>query len=432
MLSRFVRFPFTLLLSLTILLSSVTFALARDDQRLRSINSYVGMTWNLSDANEPLLEMSDESRSNLDLGFIFPFGQFGMHLSESLHYNSQTRRYLLMLLSEEGRRGSFLELRQVGGSNIFSTTSGPKIDLVDRGNVKVLNGSNGNQYSFITDSEGALRCIRIQDREGSYIRLTYNSAGLIDSLADNHGRTVSVNYDDNHVAFLVQTWNVATGWVVKSWNASTSHHASKSTETDSEDVPGFGLTKRIPRDAVTTTYTREMASCDQMLARMFGGPGAVAAANSYEPARLSGNYPIYRGDLRGDDGIFRPGHLSYAMHLYGSENGTGVTPLYVPAGFTGHSNSPTPTDAAVTFYYPQLGKMKNVTLAVFHVANFQIQNENGRIRIGNIGGRGGSFELYKHSHIEFYRGNTGLPSSSRRQALRIHPSLVFGTAETKL
>lgn len=428
MLSRTVRFAFTLLLSLTFFLSALTFAFARDDQRPRSVNSYVGMTWNLSDPGEPLLEMSDESRSDLDLGFIFPFGQFGMHLSESLHYNSQTRRYLLMLLSEQGRRGNFLELRSVGGSNVFSTTSGPKIDLVDRGSLKILNGPNGNQYTFNTDSVGGLRCIRIQDRAGSTIRFTYNSAGLIDGLADDHGRTVSVNYDDNHVAFLVQTWNVSTGWVVKSWNASTSHHASKSTGTNSEDGPRFALTKRMPRDAVTTTYTREMANCDQMLARVFGGPGAVAAANSYEPAHLSGNYPIYRGDLRGDDGIFRPGHLSYAMHLYGSENGTAVTPLYVPAGFTSHSNSPTPTDAAVTFYYPQLGKLKNVTLAVFHVANFQIQNENGRIRIGNIGGPGGSFELYKHSHIEFYRGNTGLPPTSQRQTLRIHPSLVFGIA----
>jgi len=333
-----------------------------------------------------------------------------------------------MLLSDKGRRGNFVELRQVGGSNIFSPTSGPKIDLVDQGTVKVLNGSNGSQYSFIKDSEGALRCIRIQDRAGSSIRLSYNSAGLIDGLADNRGRTVSVNYDDNHVAFLVQTWNVETARMTKSWDASTSHHATNSTDTSSEEGPRFGLTKRIPRDALTTTYTREMASCDQMLARIFGGPGAVAAANSYEPVTLSGNYPVYRGDLRGDDGIFRPGHLSYAMHIYGSENGTGVTPLYIPSGFTSHSKAPTPTDSAVTFYYPRLGKLKNVTLAVFHVADFQIQNENGRIRIGNIGGRGGSFELYKHSHIEFYRGNTGLPSSSRRQALRIHPSLVFGTA----
>ena len=163
-----------------------------------------------------------------------------------------------------------------------------------------------------------------------------------------------------------------------------------------------------------------------MLARIFGGPNAIAAANSFEPAGLSGQYPIYRGDLIGADGRNHPGHLSFAMHLYGSEDGTGTTALYVPAGFTSNTNTPTPSDAAVTFFYPRLGNLTNVTLAVFHVADFSIREENGRIRIGNIGGRGGSFELYKHSHIEFYRGNTGLPASNQRQALRINPAEVFG------
>ena len=48
-----------------------------------------------------------------------------------------------------------------------------------------------------------------------------------------------------------------------------------------------------------------------------------------------------------------------------------------------------------------------------------------RVRIGNIGGLGGSGLLYKHSHIEFYRGNTGLPSFPSRPDLRIDPSSVF-------
>jgi hypothetical protein len=51
--------------------------------------------------------------------------------------------------------------------------------------------------------------------------------------------------------------------------------------------------------------------------------------------------------------------------------------------------------------------------------------EGNRVRIGNIGGRGGSSPLYKHSHIEFYRGNRGLPSAAARAALRIDPVTVF-------
>ena len=77
------------------------------------------------------------------------------------------------------------------------------------------------------------------------------------------------------------------------------------------------------------------------------------------------------------------------------------------------------------FYYPRLGNLTDVTLAVFHVSNFQINNEGERVRIGNIGSPGGSSALYRHSHIEFYRGNTGLPSLAERPSLRIDPASVF-------
>jgi hypothetical protein len=168
-----------------------------------------------------------------------------------------------------------------------------------------------------------------------------------------------------------------------------------------------------------------MAESDRALARIFGDSGAVAAANGFEPGALASQYPLYRGDIIADDGRNLRGHLSYAMHLYGSADGTGLSALYIPAGFTSHSGAPTPTDAAVTFYYPRLGNLTNITIAVFHIANFGIRYEGGRVRIGNIGGPGGSAAPYKHSHIEFYRGNSGLPSSSQRPSLRINPVSVF-------
>jgi len=115
-----------------------------------------------------------------------------------------------------------------------------------------------------------------------------------------------------------------------------------------------------------------------------------------------------------------------AMHLYGSPDGTGNSPLYVPAGFIAHSIQPSPTDAAVTFYYPKLGKSNRRDLVVFHVADFQLNDEGQRVRIGTLGGPGGSSPLYKHSHIEFYRGNTGLPplSARRRPADRSSQSFL--------
>lgn len=187
------------------------------------------------------------------------------------------------------------------------------------------------------------------------------------------------------------------------------------------------VAKHMPVNAVTTSYTPEMAASDDLLAGIFGGPGAVAAAHGFEPSRLASQYPLYRGDLISDDGRRLRGHLSYAMHLYGSLDGTADNELYVPLGFTSHSTGPTPGDAAVTFFYPRLGKLSNITLAVFHIANFKLSVEAGRVRIGNIGGPGGSVACYKHSHIEFYRGDTGLPPAASRPELRIDPASVFET-----
>jgi hypothetical protein len=184
--------------------------------------------------------------------------------------------------------------------------------------------------------------------------------------------------------------------------------------------------KFMPSNAVVNAYTDSMAASDKILARMFGGPSAVVGGNGFEPAGLAASYPLYRGDIVGDDGKVRRGHLSHAMHIYGSPDGTGDSALYVPIGFTAHSAQPSPTDAAVLFYYPRLGNLTDVTLAVFHVTDFQITPDGDRIRIGSLGGRGGSSALYKHSHIEFYQGNvSSLPSASARASLRIDPATVF-------
>jgi len=48
-----------------------------------------------------------------------------------------------------------------------------------------------------------------------------------------------------------------------------------------------------------------------------------------------------------------------------------------------------------------------------------------RVRIGSIGGPGGSAASYRHSHLEFYHGNTGLPPLAARVQLRIDPANIF-------
>ena len=210
----------------------------------------------------------------------------------------------------------------------------------------------------------------------------------------------------------------------RTWMLGVDKQTDKSTKY--AHAIGTNALKYLPSNAVVQAYTDEMAASDKLLAQIFGGPTAVAGANGFEPAGLAASYPFYRGDIIGDDGKIRLGHLSHALHLYGSPDGKGDSPLYVPAGFTSHSSEPSPTDAAVLFYYPKLGDLTDVTLAVFHVADFKMVPEGDRVRIGNIGGPGGSSPLYRHSHIEFYRGNRTLPPAEERAALRIDPATVFG------
>ena len=187
--------------------------------------------------------------------------------------------------------------------------------------------------------------------------------------------------------------------------------------------------------AMATVYTEAMEASDERLARAFGGPKAVAAGNGFEPESLAlarfkaGSFPYYRGDERLPDGRLSRGHLdAYAMHLYGSTDGTrfGVdgtqlADLYVPDGFANEQaqirQRPGPRSAGISFYYPRLGRLKDVTVLIMHVRNYRPVKKGDRWHIGQIGGRGGSPEdspTYVHSHFDLVRGNVGLTGKRDR------------------
>jgi hypothetical protein len=266
------------------------------------------------------------------------------------------------------------------------------------------------------------RCATIRQKTGGTLNLLYTANGLVlHGAVDSTGRSLTFNYGREGIRSLTQTWMSNLEGFTKTWSVGDDADAESSVRF----AHAVGRKKLLPANAVIHEYTAEMIASDKLLAQIFGGPNAVAGGNGFEPAGLAASYPFYRGDVIGDDGRLRNGHLSHAIHLYGAPDGRGDSPLYIPAGFTSHSSEPSPTDAAMVFYYPRLGNLTDVTLAVFHVANFQMVPEGNRVRIGNIGGPGGSSPLYKHSHIEFYRGNRGLPSAAARAALRIDPVTVF-------
>lgn len=387
-------------------------------------NSIVTYRWNLDDAGLPLLSLPDHIRGGVDLSITYSMDQFQFPLFQSLYYNERVGKYILMVMSKDGRRAEFIDLLPVKGPGRFAARGTSSLRLENKGSAKLLTTGEGTMYTFASLGNGEFHCSQIRNRDGRVIKIKYTNGASIDTIVDVFGRTISFGYEKDYVSSITQTWGSGS-LKIQTW--AISDEVIRTMPVVHFIPASAKLAKHIPSNAVTPYYTPAMAASDLTLASIFGGPGAIAAAHGFEPEELASQYPLYRGDLIGDDGKMLRGHLSYAMHLYGNANATADTEIYVPSGFTSHSATPTPTDAAVTFYYPRLGNLTDVTLAVFHVANFRLSPEGERVRIGSTGGRGGSIACYRHAHLEFYRGDTGLPSSSSRPRLRIDPTSVFET-----
>ena len=390
---------------------------------ISSSDHSISPQWNISKKNLPLLELDEHGlKQNFDQFLIYPAEEFDFPIFKSLSFDEAQGRYLLPTISRADGNVRFIALARASGSSTYG--SGAGLELIDRDGMKTVKTADGTKYLFIQYPDGEFRCATIRPPNGAVLNLLYTANGLtLHGLVDSSGRSVTFNYGKDGIRSLTQTWMADLAGFTKTWIVG--ERSAEEESTKYAHVVGARAGKFLPSNAVVHEYTATMAASDQVLAQIFGGPGAVAAGNGFEPAGLALSYPLYRGDIIADDGKIRAGHLSHAMHLYGSADGRSDSFLYVPAGFTSHSNEPTPTDAAVLFYYPKLGSVTDVTLAVFHVADFQIVAEGNRVRIGKIGGPGGSSPLYKHSHIDFYRGNVGLPSAEARPALRIDPAVVF-------
>lgn len=394
-----------------------------DSSHAESLVTAAAYTWNVADRELPLLGLIENRlKPGLDHLLAYPADQFDFAIFKSLEFDDEQGKFLLPAISRETRGLVFIQFVRKDATNIYGSPTGA--ELVDKGNLKTIQTVDGTRFLFVQYPDGEFRCASIRRGAGSILNLVYTAAGLsLHGVVDSSGRSLTFNYGKEGIQSLTQTWMKNLEGLTRTWSID---------DQNRDDSPRFahagGLEtgKFLPANAVIQEYTAEMIASDRLLGQVFGGSNAVAGGNGFEPAGLAASYPFYRGDIIGDDGKIRAGHLSHSIHLYGSQDGKGDSFLYVPAGFTLRSSEPTPTDAAMTFFYPRLGNLTDVTVAVFHVADFQIVVEADRVRIGSIGGAGGSSVLYKHSHIEFYRGNTGLPPVAERAALRIAPALVFG------
>jgi hypothetical protein len=374
--------------------------------------------WNVTEKNAPLLGLSqDRLQPGFEQSLSYHGAQFDFAIFKALTFDEECGAFLLPTIANN--QLAFVELTPASAAHTYGSTTG--IELIDRDSMKTVRTSDGARYLFVHYPDDEFRCASIKEPSGVTLNLLYTANGLaLHGVVDSTGRSVTFNYGKQGIESVTQTWMADLEGFTKTWSV-----GSTTPDDGTKYAHAVRAGKFLPSNALIHDYTAEMEQSDKLLASIFGGPTAVVGANGFEPAGLAASYPLYRGDVMGDDGKVRRGHLSYAMHIYGTPDGRGDSPLYIPPGFTSHSSEPSPTDAAVIFYYPKLGNLTDVTLAVFHIADFQITAEGDRVRIGNLGGPGGSSPLYKHSHIEFYKGNVGLPAAEARAALRIDPTTVF-------
>jgi len=169
--------------------------------------------------------------------------------------------------------------------------------------------------------------------------------------------------------------------------------------------------------------------CNEKIARMFGGPGVVAAATGREPFGFVGGYAFRSGQYYDRPETAYPrGHLNDAIHLYGPEVGNSDFSVFVPAGGKRYGRQ-TDGDGIVTFHYDQLGNAKDVTVAVFHVkldSRTGAPNGAGSTYIGTTGGPGNTPGIgYTHIHIEIWKGDKYLAPGQKRWDARLSPKEVL-------
>ncbi len=244
--------------------------------------------------------------------------QFRFLIFETLDYDDASVRYFLPSISNDGKGVRFIEFESTQIKNNFVSLDEKKLKLNDDGAQKTIRASDGTRYVFVRYPDGEFRCAEIKDAGNNHLNFIYTSNGsMLHGVVDSAGRTITFNYADDGIASITQTWMANAKAFQKTWTVGD-QSAGASLPLNYSRAPGFKSFKKVPANALVRHYTAEMEASDRTLAQIFGGPNALAAGNGFEPAGLAASYPLYRGDIIGDDGKLRRGHLSYAVHLYGN------------------------------------------------------------------------------------------------------------------
>lgn len=175
---------------------------------LVSLKGRSGLDLNLSLTYNSLVWVYENGmiKFNPDEGFPGPGFRLGFPVVQPRFQNSQTGFWSYLMIAPSGGR---VELRQIGGSNIYQSYDGSYTQLTDNGTSGlVVLTSDGTQLSF-AGTGGNYVCTEIKDRNGNFISIAYNGNSPV-SVTDTVGRVIAFNYMDGALTSITQSWGGQT------------------------------------------------------------------------------------------------------------------------------------------------------------------------------------------------------------------------------
>jgi YD repeat-containing protein len=126
-----------------------------------------------------------------DDGDPSPGFRLGMPVIQRKYRNARGENAYMMITSS----GGHVEFRQVGTTNTYEAIDSSYAQLTEDSGL-TLRPADGSRLSYSLQGL-EYKCTKVEDRNGNFITLTYNSAGDLYQITDTLGRVITVAYDAN-------------------------------------------------------------------------------------------------------------------------------------------------------------------------------------------------------------------------------------------
>lgn len=126
-----------------------------------------------------------------DDGDPSPGFRLGMPVIQRKYRNARGENAYMLVTSS----GAHVEFRQVGTTNTYEAIDSSYAQLTEDSGL-TLRPADGSRLSYSLQGV-EYKCTKVEDRNGNFVTITYNSAGDLSTITDTLGRVLTVAYDAN-------------------------------------------------------------------------------------------------------------------------------------------------------------------------------------------------------------------------------------------